>query len=173
MMSGANTGLDAIRGVLVDTSFLIRLFKTDDPLNPNTKAWFRELLDRNIPMHLSTIVIAEWCVKGSFDELPLRNMRVLPFNIEHARQAGPFTRSLLKLREKGEGDERSIILNDVKLLAQAEATRDISHVITSDGGYAKRIGSLIAEGHVLGTRVLDLNVPMADVLGRLDFPEQG
>src|SRR5690606_9322778 len=129
------------RGVLVDTSFLIRLFKTDDALNPNASAWFRELLERKIPMYLSTIAIAEWCVKGSFDELPLRNMRVLPFNIDHARQAGPLTNSLLKLREKGVGDERSIILNDVKLLAQAEATRDISHVITSDGGYAMRIGS--------------------------------
>lgn len=64
-MSEAITGLDAIRGVLVDTSFLIRLFKTDDALNPNAKAWFRELLDRNIPMYLSTIVIAEWCVKGA------------------------------------------------------------------------------------------------------------
>lgn len=78
-MSGASTGLSAVRGVLVDTSFLIRLLKPDDPLHPNARAWLKELLDRKVPMHLSTIVIAEWCVKGNFDELPVRNLRVLPY----------------------------------------------------------------------------------------------
>lgn len=120
--------------MLVDTSFLIRLIKTDDSLHSNAKVWFRELLERKIPMYLSTIAMAEWCVKGSLDELPLRNMRVLPFNSDHAQQAGPLANSLLRLREKGESDERYIILNDVKFLAQAEATPEISHVITSDGG---------------------------------------
>ena len=58
-MSGENTGLESFQGVLVDTSFVIRLMKHDDPLSPNAKAWFRELLDRKVPMFLSTIVIAE------------------------------------------------------------------------------------------------------------------
>jgi predicted nucleic acid-binding protein len=163
--------LESVRGVLVDTSFVIRLLKPDDPLNANAKSWFRELLDRKVPMFLSTIVIAEWCVKGAFEELPVRNMRVLPFNVDHARRAGPFTGALLKAREQGASEERAVVLNDVKLLAQAEATSAISHVLTKDGGYAKRIVRLGAEGHVLTTRVLDLNVPMADVLGRLDFPD--
>ena len=73
-MSAGNTMFE---GVLLDTSFIIRLLKTDDPVHGNTKAWFRWLLDHKIPMHLSTISISEFCVKGSFDQLPLRNVRVL------------------------------------------------------------------------------------------------
>ena len=39
-------GLESVDGVLLDTSYVIRLLKADDPLNSNAKAWFRELLDR-------------------------------------------------------------------------------------------------------------------------------
>lgn len=168
-MSGATTALDAFQGVLVDTSFVIRLLKHDDALSPNAKAWFRELLDRKVPMYLSTIVIAEWCVKGDFEEMPVRNMRVLPFNVDHARRAGPLMGALLKLREKGGVEDRNVVLNDVKLLAQAESTVGISHIITKDGGYRSRIERLRQEGHVLTTQILDLNVPMANVLGLLDL----
>jgi predicted nucleic acid-binding protein len=45
-------------GVLLDTSFVIRLLKTNDALHPNAKAWFRQLLERRVPMYLSTISIA-------------------------------------------------------------------------------------------------------------------
>lgn len=169
-MSGVNTGLEAVQGVLLDTGFLIRLMKVDDPLSPNAKAWLRELLDRKVPLYLSTIVIAEWCVKGSLDQLPVRNMRVLPFNVDHALRAGPFSGSLLAMREKGSTDERAVVLNDVKLLAQAEATVSISHILTKDGGFRSRIAQLTGAGHVVSTRILDLNVPMAEMLGRLDFP---
>ena len=37
--------------------------------------------------------------------------------------------------------------------------------------WAKRIARLRSEGHQITTQVLDLHVPMADALGRLDFPE--
>lgn len=40
MMSAGNT---VFNGVLLDTSFVIRLLKTDDPLHGNTKTWFRWL----------------------------------------------------------------------------------------------------------------------------------
>lgn len=171
-MSAANTGLDAVRGVLTDTSFLIRLLKADDPLHANAKAWFKELLDRKVPMYLSTIVIAEWCVKGSLDELPLRNLRVLPFNVDHALRAGPFTRALLPRRKHDEREERNLILNDVKILAQAETSPEITHIITKDGGYKTRLENLREGGLVVRTEVLDLHVPMADMLGRLNFPEE-
>ena len=160
-----------MEGVLLDTSYVIRLLKSDDALNGNAKDWFRELLDRKVPMYLSTIVIAEYCVKGSFEELPLRNVRVLPFNVDHARRAGPFNGTLLTIRTKGVPEERNVVVNDVKLLAQAEATVGISHILTTDGGYRSRIEQLRTAGHLLATQVLDLNAPMAESLGRLNFPE--
>jgi hypothetical protein len=79
---------------------------------------------------------------------------------------------LLRVRDKGDPDERNIVLNDMKLLAQAEATTGISHILTKDGGYAKRITRLRTEGQVVATQVLDLDVPLAQILGRLDLPAE-
>ena len=163
-------GLEGINGVLLDTSFVIRLMKTGDPLHANAQAWYKELLDRKVPMFLSTIVIAEYCVKGSFEELPVRNLRVLPFNVDHARRAGPYAGTMLQQRVKGGPDERAVVLNDVKLLAQAESELQISHFITKDIGFHGRVRQLRDGGHDLRTRIIDLASPVADVLGRLDFP---
>jgi hypothetical protein len=111
-------------------------------------------------------------VKGTFDELPLRNVRVLPFNIDHARRAGPFPGALLDQRKQpGGDDDRTVVINDVKLLAQAEVNAGISHFLTKDLRFASRMQALRQAGHLLSTSVLDLNVPMAATLGMLDFPE--
>ena len=50
-MSEARTAVDTIRGVLLDTSFLIRLIKVNDPLHANARAWLKELLDRQVPLY--------------------------------------------------------------------------------------------------------------------------
>ncbi len=170
-MSGASTGLEAVQGVLLDTSFILRLVKPEDPLHANVQNWFRELLVRNVPMYLSTIAIAEYCVKGDLGELPIQNLRILPFNVNHALRAGPLALTLLQQRKRDGTEERPLVLNDVKLLAQAEVNVGISHFLTKDLRFASRMQALRQAGHVLRTSLLDLNIPMADALGRLDFPE--
>jgi len=152
----------------LDTSFIIRLLKTDDPLHANTKAWFRWLLDHKVPMHLSTISISEFCVKGSFDQLPLRNVRVLPFNWQHAQRSGEFARILLDQRKD---EERAVVINDIKLLAQADVEPRISHFLTKDQRLSAKITQLSLAGVQMRTTLLDLNTPLADVLGQLNFPE--
>ena len=164
-MSAGNTTFE---GVLLDTSFIIRLLKTDDPLHANTKAWFRWLLDHKVPMHLSTISISEFCVKGSFDQLPLRNVRVLPFNWQHAQRSGEFARILLDQRKD---EERAVVINDIKLLAQADVEPRISHFLTKDQRLSAKITQLLLAGVQMRTTLLDLNTPLADVLGQLNFPE--
>ena len=164
-MSAGNTTFE---GVLLDTSFIIRLLKTDDPLHANTKAWFRWLLDHKVPMHLSTISISEFCVKGSFDQLPLRNVRVLPFNWQHAQRSGEFARILLDQRKD---EERAVVINDIKLLAQADVEPRISHFLTKDQRLSAKITQLSLAGVQMRTTLLDLNTPLADVLGQLNFPE--
>jgi len=155
-------------GILLDTSFIIRLLKTDDPLHANTKAWFRWLLDHNVPMHLSTISISEFCVKGSFDQLPLRNVRVLPFNWQHAQRAGQFTGLLLDQRKD---EERAVVINDIKMLAQADVEPRVSHFLTKDRKINAKVDLLSKAGVRLGVSILDLNTPIADILGQFSFPE--
>lgn len=164
-----SAGSTAFEGVLLDTSFIIRLLKTDDPLHTNAKAWFRWLLDHKVPMHLSTISISEFCVKGSFDQLPLRNVRVLPFNWQHAQRSGELARVLLDQRKD---EERSVVINDIKLLAQSDMEARISHFLTKDRRLNNKITQLAQAGLHLRMSLLDLNTPQADVLGQLDFPEE-
>lgn len=80
------------------------------------------------------ISIAEYCVGGSIDQLPLKNLIVLPFNINHAEKAGEFGSILYEARKdkKLEVDERPIIINDAKLFAQAHTDERINYYITSD-----------------------------------------
>lgn len=64
--------------VLLDTSFFIRLLKEDDRLHENAVDYFRYFLENDFVLKVSTIAIAEFCVKGSTDMLPLNNMQILP-----------------------------------------------------------------------------------------------
>lgn len=86
-------------GVLLDTSFFIRLLKENDPLFKNANNFFKYFLQKDIKLYLSTISIAEYCVKGQIDELPLKNLFILPFNINHAKVAGEFAKVIYEKRK--------------------------------------------------------------------------
>tara|TARA_R110002072_G_scaffold199584_1_gene357257 strand:- start:227 stop:514 length:288 start_codon:yes stop_codon:yes gene_type:complete len=66
--------------VLLDTSFFIRLLNDGDPLHLNAIDYFKHFAENEITMKVSTISIAEYCVKGTVDELPLKKLQILPFN---------------------------------------------------------------------------------------------
>ena len=69
--------------VLLDTSFFIRLLNDDDKLHKNARGYFKYFLDKEILMKISTISIAEYCVLGSVEDLPLKNLQIIPFNLDH------------------------------------------------------------------------------------------
>ncbi len=50
--------------VLLDTSFFVRLLNDEDPLHNNAKGYFKYFLEEEIVLKVSTISIAEYCVKG-------------------------------------------------------------------------------------------------------------
>lgn len=78
--------------VLLDTSFFLRFLNEDDPLYKNADGYFRYFLKNEIAMIISTISIAEYCVGGSIAELPLKNLKILPFNLDHAKRTGQFAK---------------------------------------------------------------------------------
>ena len=71
---------------------------------------------------------------GAIDQLPLKNLLILPFNIDHAKKAGELGRILYDVRKSGELiiNERPIIINDAMLFAQAEVESNIKYFVTSD-----------------------------------------
>lgn len=120
--------------VLLDTSFFIRLLNDEDNLHQNTRDYFKYFLDHETTIKVSTISIAEYCVKGSIEELPLKNIQIVPFNLDHAKKAGEFANIIFDEKKFSATDlkPRAIIPNDAKLFAQADTDKSITHFVTSD-----------------------------------------
>ena len=75
---------DMKHSVLLDTSFWVRLLNDEDPLHYNAKGYFKYFLENEVVLKVSTITVAEYCVKGKIDELPSRNIKILSFNLDQA-----------------------------------------------------------------------------------------
>ncbi len=155
-------------GVLLDTSFFIRLLNEEDILHENAKAYFRYFVENDIVMKFSTVSIAEFCVKDELESLPLRNIQILPFNLDHAKTAGLFTRAIYnqKAINSTEIRPRAIIPNDSKLFAQAHLDKSVQYYITSDAESGKTITLLRNEIEVSFTFV-DISKPVNEVFGML------
>jgi len=123
-----------MNSVLLDTSFFIRLLNSGDSLHENAKAYYKHFLESKIEMKISTISIAEFCVKGDITDLPLKTLKIIPFNYNHAQKAGVFARIIYENRAKQnlEIHPRILIPNDTKLFAQADLDDAVSAFVTSD-----------------------------------------
>ena len=82
--------------VLLDTSFFIRLLNDTDPLHNNAKGYYKYFLENDVIMKISTISIAEFCVRDEIENLPLDTLQIIPFNLEHAKIAGKFARAIFQ-----------------------------------------------------------------------------
>lgn len=116
-----------IDSVLLDTSFLITLADPNRAQHDTAKAYYREFILRGIPIYLSTIVVSEFQVRQSIQDLELRNFVLLPFNIDHAMTCG----QLIAGHERDSGDDRVRVKDDFKLIAQS-VCEGISHLVTED-----------------------------------------
>lgn len=104
--------------VLLDTSFFIRLLSHEDPLHKNAVAYFRYFLQNDFVLKVSTISIAEYCVLGNLEDLPLRNIQIIPFNIKEAERTRQFAKIIFAKNKITEEKllPRAIIPNDPKYL---------------------------------------------------------
>lgn len=113
--------------ILLDTSFLITLSNPDRPNHGYATKYLAEALRSACPLYLSAIVASEFEVMQRVTDLPLRNMIVLPFNIDHAMKCGRLVSAL----QRDEGDDRTSVKDDVKLIAQMDC-EGITHILTED-----------------------------------------
>lgn len=112
---------------LVDTSFLITLVDDRRPHHADAMRYLREAVSHGSTLYLSAVVVSEFHAKQPITDLPLRNFRVLPFNIDHAMMAGALQLAL----RRDPDDSRDAVKDDLKLLAQAVCTA-IPYVLTED-----------------------------------------
>lgn len=152
--------------VLVDTSFLIRLLNPNDALHDNAIGYFKYYLEKDYPLICSTISIAEYCVKGNYEEIPWRNLRVLPFNTTHAPKAGKFAEMVFRKRNRLSKTNRNIIPNDTKLFAQADVEMPIKAFLTSDLK-CQSIFKLLSEEKQLSFEIINIQTPVNEKYGLL------
>ncbi|MGK7392482.1 MAG: hypothetical protein ACNS60_19160 [Candidatus Cyclobacteriaceae bacterium M2_1C_046] len=156
--------------VLLDTSFFIRLLNDEDPLHRNARGYFKYFLENDFILKISTISIAEYCVKGDVNDLPWLNLQVLPFNYNHAIRTGAFAATIFEEKQIT-GEElhpRAIIPNDSKLFAQADLEESIQYYVTSDtrsSGVIKLLRNKIKPNF----QFIDINNRHSSTFGVLDF----
>ena len=152
--------------VLLDTSFHIRLLNDNDPLHSNVLGFYQYFLEKEVRLKCSTISIAEYCVRGKIEELPLKNLEIIPFNVTHAVKAGEFANIVFAHRNTLNLGNRLIIPNDNKLFAQAHTEKEITKFATSDVECIK-IYELLKQNRTLDFEIINIRNSYTTELGTL------
>lgn len=159
--------------VLLDTSFFIRLLNEEDPLHENALGYFRYFLEHDFVIKISTIAIAEYCVRGDVSELPLKNMLIVPFNFDHAQRAGKMIAEVYAEKKKRGATiaPRAVVPNDTKMFAQADVEPDINFYGTADVECKKVYDMIKASEGKLSFEFIDITIPYTTYFGVFDFKE--
>nr|MBP9882931.1 hypothetical protein [Chitinophagales bacterium] len=107
-------------------------------------------------------------VGGDVHELPLRNLQIVPFNLEHSKRTGEFAKIVFQNKGKLKLSERNIIPNDTKLFAQADCEKAVEFYLSSDTESYK-IYNLLRSETTLKFQFIDLNTPYNETFGLLEF----
>ncbi|MFC0345113.1 hypothetical protein [Epilithonimonas hispanica] len=158
-----------VSSVLLDTSFFIRFLNDEDPLFKNAMEYYKYFLQKEIKMLISTISIAEYCTGGSIDELPLKNLAIIPFNLNHSIKTGEIAKVVFTKKGTLKLNERNIIPNDSKLFSQADIEQSIVYYLSSDTKSIKIYNLLKDENQSLHFNFIDLNIPPNEFFGYLDL----
>lgn len=149
--------------VLLDTSYLISLVSQHRPNHEVAVAYYRHMLAHQLRMFVSAIAVSEFSVKQPVTDLPLRNFILLPFNVTHGVEAARLWNAI----KRDEGDDRSVVRDDVKLLAQAER-ESIPFLLTDDKNTMYKYCERLRAGHTVKVKAIRLSDGFDDCAFRLD-----
>ena len=152
--------------VLLDTSFCIRLLKKDDPLHQNAIEYFQYFLEQKIEIYISTIAIAEYSVKDDPVNLPLKMMKIIPFDYFDGKTAGEFHSILLEQKNITQDIDRNVVKDDCKLIAQLY-NRKIEGYITKDRKSFGHIIKPITELRGFSIKLIDFSFSLKEFKGEL------
>lgn len=166
MLGSIKSGEKPMLSVLLDTSFCIRLLKKDDPYHQNAVEYFEYFLDQKIELFISTIAIAEYSVRDDPANLPLKMMKIIPFDFFDGKTAGEFHSILIEQKSKIENLDRNVVKDDCKLIAQL-FNRKIEGYITKDRKSFNQIFMPITETKGFSITLIDFSVPLNQFKGEL------
>lgn len=155
--------------ISLDTSFLISFA---DPGRPNHSVavdYFRHCLAQRIPMWISVIAAGEFEVGQPVKDLPLQNFRIQPYNLLQAIRSASLYKTLRENSKDYSEDRRPVIINDLKIIAQAEEDQ-IPIILTEDANTLSRIVESLRKRNAVAVRVLLLKDGFTPA--RLNKPDQ-
>lgn len=138
--------------VLLDTSYLITLVDRNRSNHEIAVKYYRAMLEQQVPMYFSAIVAAEFAIKQTITDLPLKNFRAIPFNIPHGMEAG---RLWNLLKSSNDETSRSVARDDVKLIAQARH-ESIPFILTEDASTLRKYCERLSKANQAGIRAITL-----------------
>ena len=151
---------------LLDTSFCIRLGKPSDPFHQNTIDYFQHFIENKIELYLSSIVIAEYSVKDDITNLPLKTMKIIPFDFFDGKTASEFHSILLNNKAQLHDIERNFVKDDCKLIAQI-FNRKLDAYITKDRKSFNQIINPLLQEKNFKLELIDLAIPLNEYKGEL------
>lgn len=157
-----------MRVFLLDACFVINLLNEGCPFHKEAYDFFVRLSsDKDVILKISTIAISEYAIKGDTALLP-PNIQRLAFNFTHAVKSGRFGHAYRQCLAVAKDSHRAIVLNDVKMFAQAEV-EGITHFITADHKIRKTYDELNNAGLVSFKFVDITQETYTSYFGELDF----
>jgi len=157
--------------VSLDTSFLISFADPSRPHHAIAVDYFRHCLAQRIPMWISVIAAGEFEVKQPVSDLQLQYFRIQPYNLPHAIRAAALLRSLQAGNSQPvENDARRIVINDLKIIAQAEEEK-IPVILTEDANTLSKIVFRLRQANAASVHALLLKDGFTP--GKLEHPDQG
>ena len=139
-------------GVFLDTSFLISLANPSEANHQTALLYYRHFLRERMPMAISAIVVAEFCVKQKLSTLTLEQFILLPFTHEDAVVVA----GLDFKAYQSPAVSRQVLKDDFKIVGHAEA-RNFGYLATGDGSTMARYCEDLSARGALHIRAIDLN----------------
>lgn len=103
---------------VLDTGFLISLVGRNRPFHQAARSYYKYFLENRVVMLLPTVVVAEFAIVQPITDLPLRNFRVLPFNLPEAVKCAELNAHHYR-QQLGNTGQRDSVKDDFKIIAQA------------------------------------------------------
>lgn len=153
----------------LDTGFLIRLLDSTHEDHNKAVEYFKYLQRSRYIMRVSTIAIAEYCVRGEYEDIPTSGILPSPFNASHAVKSGIFGKHIHEERNKWIKSigGRDIMKNDVKLMAHAEADNAVCY-ITFDSD-SKKLHDILRRKKLIRFDFWNANNPVSSYTGEIPF----
>lgn len=97
-------------------------------------------------------------------------MQIIPFNFDHAQQAGKFLQIIWERKQKTGTiiTPRCVVPNDTKMFAQADIDPTIESFVSADSE-AQKIHTLLTTNLYPNFNFIDINTPCNMTYAELDF----